>query len=107
MRIALAANQSQIQEPVTPAESDDDEDDDGGSLSKNDKIQMLDMAQEAVLKAIGFMTDAERSKKNSERNNKDILSIATICGLVNYHLPLPLSCQRNSSLVVSRPLKSC
>ena len=99
MRIALSANQSQIQEPVTPAESDDGEEDELAAASKNENIQRLELAQEAILSAIGFMSDAERIKKRSESSNKDILSVATLCGLVNYHLPLPLSCQRNQILV--------
>ena len=99
MRIALSANQSQIQESVTPAESDDGEEEELAVTSKNENIQKLDIAQEAILSAIGFMSDAERLKKSTESNNKDVLSIATLCGLVNYQLPFPLSCQRNQILV--------
>ena len=99
MRIALSANQSQIQEPVTPAESDDGEEDELAVASKHENMQRLDLAQEAILSAIGFMSDAERLKKGSESITKDVLSVATLCGLVNYHLPLPLSCLRNQVLV--------
>ena len=101
LRVALSANQAQIQETVTPTESDDDEDDPDelAATAKMDKIQQLDAAQEAVLSAIGFMSDAERLKKTNESSHKEVFSIATICGLVDYHLPLPLSCHRNSVLV--------
>ena len=100
MRIALSANQSQIQEPVTPTESDDGEsdDDERAAVSKKEKIHRLDVAQEAILSAIGFMSDAERLKKGPD-GDKDVFSMATLCGLVNYHLPLPLSSQRNQALV--------
>jgi hypothetical protein len=100
MRMALSANQAQIQEPVTPAESDDGEEDDLAATVKNENIQRLELAQEAIFNAIGFVSDAERIKKSSESNNNDVLSVATLCGLVNYHLPLPLSCQRNQILVL-------
>ena len=99
MRIALSAHQPQIQEPVTPAESDDGEEDELAAASKNENTQRLEIAQDAILTAIGFMSDAEGLKKGAESNNKDILSIAAFCGLVNYHLPLPLSCLRNQILV--------
>lgn len=99
MRMALSANQCQIQEPVTPAESDDGEEDELAVTSKHENMQRIDLAQEAILSAIGFMSDAERLKKGSENNSKDVLSVATLCGLVNYHLPLPLSCLRNQVLV--------
>jgi hypothetical protein len=69
------------------------------ATAKMDKIQRREAAQEAVLSAIGFMSDAERLKKTNESSHKEVFSIATICGLVDYHLPLPLSCQRNSILV--------
>lgn len=101
MRVALSANQAQIQEPVTPNDSDNEEDpEELAAAAKMDKIQRLDAAQEAVLSAIGFMSDAERLKKTNESSHKEVFSIATICGLVDYHLPLPLSCQRNSILVL-------
>jgi len=100
LRVALSANQTQIQESVTPNDSDDEGDlEELAAAAKLDKLQRLDAAQEAVLSAIGFMSDAERQKKNNESSHKDVFSIATICGLVDYHLPLPLSCQRNSILV--------
>lgn len=104
VRIALSANQSQIQEPVTPSESDDGMDEDEiAAASKLEKIQRIDIAQEAILSAIGFMSDAERLKKGHDRN-KDILSMSTFCGLINYHLPLPLSSQRNQILVSIHPI---
>lgn len=99
MRIALSANQSQIVEPVTPNESDDEDEDEIAAALKNEKIHRLDLAQEAVLSAVGFLSDAERQKKGIEADNKDALSMATVCGIINYHLPLPLSCQRNQILV--------
>ena len=100
LRVALSANQAQIQEYVTPHDSDDEDDPEQlAAAAKMEKIQRLDAAQEAVLSAIGFMSDAERLKKTNENSQKDVFSLATVCGLVNYHLPLPLSCQRNSILV--------
>src|SRR5271167_1270137 len=102
MRIALSADQPQIQEPVTPSESDDGMDEDEiATASKNEKIQRIDIAQEAILSAIGFMSDAERLEKGPDRD-KDIFSMSTLCGLINYHLPLPLSSQRNQILVPFR-----
>ena len=103
MRIALCASQRQIQEPVTPSEADDDQDDvELPEVRKFRKVQRLDMAQEAVLGAIGFMSDVETLKKSAE-GNKDAFSVATLCGLVNYHLPLVLSSQRNQILVHTYP----
>jgi hypothetical protein len=98
MRIALSANQTQILEPVTPAESDDGQEDPDVAM-KQGHIRHLDVAQEAVLSAIGFMTDAQRQKKSNEANGQGVLGIGTICGLINYHVALPMSCQRNSSMV--------
>jgi hypothetical protein len=100
MRIALSANQSQIQEPVTPPESEDGIDyEELETAHKQERLRRLDMAQEAVLSAIGFMSDNDRLKKGNVTRDKDVLSISTVCGLVNFHLPLPLSCQRNQILV--------
>ena len=58
-----------------------------------DKIQRREAAQEAVLSAIGFMSDAERLKKTNKSSHKEVFSIATIdiCGLVDYHLYTPSS----------------
>lgn len=104
MRIALSEDQPQIQEPVTPNESDDDMDEDEiAAASKSERIQRIEIAQEAILSAIGFMSDAERLKKGHDRK-KDIFSMSTLCGLINYHLPLPLSSQRNQILVPIRPI---
>jgi hypothetical protein len=99
MRIALSASQSQIMEHATPEESEDGQDLDEDSGRKQEQLRRLDMAQEAVLSAIGFMSENERQKKGIERRDKGIFSLATGAGLVNYHLPLPLSCQRNQILV--------
>jgi hypothetical protein len=100
LRIALSANQSQIQEPVTPTESDDGEDDELAALSKAENTQRLEMAQEAILGAIGFSSDAERPKKGADGIKENFFSMATLCGIINYHLPLPLSSQRNQILVL-------
>jgi len=107
LRIALSANQSQIQEPVTPTESDDGEEDDLATTAKNENIHRLDIAQEAILSAIGFMSDAERLTKGAESNNRNVFSVATFCGLINYHLHLPLSCPRNQILVYILWIVSC
>src|SRR5438046_1555744 len=106
LRIALSASQRQIQESVTPSESDDDQDDaDLPEIRKFRKVQRLDRAQEAVLGAIGIMSDGERLRKSTE-SNKGAFSIATLCGLVNYHLSLLLSSQRNQILVHTYNLSS-
>jgi hypothetical protein len=105
MRIALSASQPQIQEPVTPSESDDGMDEDEiAAASKHEKIQRIDIAQEAILSAIGFMSEEERLKRGPDRN-KDTFSMSTLCGLINYHSQLPLSSQRNQILVPTiRPI---
>jgi len=100
VRIALSANQSQIQETLTSPDYFDDfgvTDEELVVNSKIDKIQRFDLAQGAVLSAIGFMSDEAR-KKESESGEKDLLTMASACQFVNYFLPLPLSCQRNQIL---------
>jgi hypothetical protein len=106
MRIALSAAQSQIVEAVTPTESDDEDEDERAAASKNEKIHKLELAQEAVLGAVGFLSEAERQKKGNEVDTRDAFSMATVCGIINYHLPLPLSCQRNQ-ILVHRTWVSC
>ena len=101
IRIALAAHQFQIEEPITPTESEDVTEEQLAAAAKKDKIERLDVAQEAVLSAIGFMSGAER-KQVIEQKEKDIFSISTACGLINYHLPLPVSCQRYQVMVGTR-----
>ena len=100
MRIALSASQSQIIEPITPPESENgvEQEQTEGSC-KHGHLHQLEMAQEAVLSAIGFMSENERLKKGIERREKDIFSMTTAAGLVNYHMPLPLTCQRYQILV--------
>jgi hypothetical protein len=95
VRIALSANQSQIQETIDDLEVGDE---DLAANLKSFKIQRFDMAQGDVLSAIGFMSDEAR-KKESESGEKDLLTMASACQLVNYFLPLPLYCQRNQILV--------
>ena len=101
VRIALSANQSQIQDTLTAPDYFDDfgvSDEELAVNSKNDKIQRFDLAQGAVLSAIGFMSDEAR-RRESESGDKDFLTMASACQFVNYFLPLPLSCQRNQILV--------
>lgn len=100
IRIALSANQSQIQETVTPTELEDEglSEEELAVNSKNEKIQRFDLAQGAVLSAIGFMSDEAR-KKEAESGAKDLLTMASAYQFVNYFLPLPLTCQRNQILV--------
>lgn len=99
IRIALAAHQPQILEPVTPADSEDGlEEQLAAVTAKSEKIQRIDGAQEAVLSAIGFMSGAER-KKAREQEERNIFSVSAVCGFINYHLPLPLACQRYQAMV--------
>lgn len=127
VRIALQANQSQILEAVTPTGSDDGIDDDLAVVSKNEKIQQFDVAQGAVLQAIGFMSDEAR-KKDIDTRDKERFNISSACQVVEYILPFPFVCQRNQiqvrpgrslltvdipvpqpiiSVAVSRELESC
>jgi hypothetical protein len=100
VRIALTANQSQIQESAPPSDSEEYgvSEEELAVNSKNEKIQKFDLAQGAVLSAIGFMSDEAR-KKEAESGEKDLLNISSACQFVNYFLPLPLTCQRNQILV--------
>ena len=98
LRIALAANQAQIEEPRTPTESEAEEDE-RVLYAKNDKIQRFDMAQGAILNAIGFKSDEAR-KKDLESQEKELLLLSSVCQSVNYILPLPLASQRNQILVL-------
>jgi hypothetical protein len=97
LRIALAANQHQIEEPRTPTYSEADEDEQTLAL-KNDKIHRFDLAQGAILSAIGFKSDEAR-KKDLETQEQEILSVSSACQIVNYILPLPFACLRNQILV--------
>jgi hypothetical protein len=100
LRIALQANQSQVQEPVTPTGSDDGMDEDLAVASKNEKIAQFEVAQGAVLRAIGFMSDEAR-KKEIDAGDKELWDISSACQLVNYILPFPFACQRNQIQVRS------
>ena len=96
LRIALQANQPQVQEPVTPTGSDDGMEDlelEAGSLKK-DKIQQFDVAQGAVLQAIGFMSDEAR-KKDVDASDTEPLNVASAYQVVSYILPFPFVSQRN------------
>lgn len=108
LRIALSANQSQLVDPP----SDDDEEDllqtdptsetsvklDSATAAKLKHQTKLDAAQEAILSAIGFMTDSG-VKKTEEEREKEAAGISTFVGLITYHLPLPMYSQRNQALV--------
>ena len=97
LRIALAANQSQIEEPRTPTEEDTIENA-TAVAGKADKINRFDTAQGAILNAIGFRRDGS-PKIDTDIDPEDLLSITSACQLVNYMLPLPLASQRNQILV--------
>jgi len=101
LRVALSANQAQIEEPVTPGESESESEDEEeiALVSKNEKIQRFDLAQAAILNAIGFSNDESR-KKDLETQENELLTISSACQIVNYLLPLPLSCLRNQVLVL-------
>lgn len=99
LRIALSANQSQIEEPATPGESESEDEEEIALVSKNEKIQRFDLAQAAILNAIGFSNDESR-KKDLETQENELLTISSACQIVNYLLPLPLSCLRNQVLVL-------
>ena len=60
--------------------------------------QKFDLAQGAVLSAIGLLS--EERKKETESGFQDLPLVAAACQFVNYALPLPLSCQRNQILVI-------
>jgi len=110
LRIALCAKQAQLVDAP-----DDDEEEDiqadptsdmtvklDPSTQKKIKYQgKLDAAQEAILSAIGFMTEPD-VKKTEEEREKDGASISTFVGLITYHLPLPMYSQRNQALVPSQ-----
>jgi hypothetical protein len=100
VRIALAANQSQIQESATPSDSEDYgvSEEELAVSSKNEKIQKFDLAQGAVLSAIGFSSTQARVAE-VESGEKDLLNVSSACQFVNYFLPLPLTSQRNQILV--------
>jgi len=115
LRIALSANQSQLVDAADDAEGEDiiqaDPTSDMFTVkldpSTHKKIRYqgkLDAAQEAILSAIGFMTEPD-VKKTEEEREKDGASISTFVGLITYHLPLPMYSQRNQALVPSQVLR--
>jgi|SRR5579859_4949695 len=101
VRLALAANQSAIQEPVTPDDSDDEEAEDIVAIqSKIDKMQQFDTAQAAVLQCIGFMSEVARRHQVAS-TEKDMFGVYTACQVVNCILPLPFASVRNQTQVRS------
>jgi hypothetical protein len=117
LRIALSANQFQLIDP--PSDTEDDDDDpsleplppgptvkgkrkpDPATVAKHNHQTRLDAAQEAILSAIGFMT--ESGVKKEESVDKGGGWVSTFVGLVTYHLPLPMYSQRNQALVPEHP----
>jgi hypothetical protein len=111
LRIALSANQSQLIDPPSDAEDNDsptleglskddsliDKNHDPATVAKINHQTKLDAAQEAILSAIGFMT--ESGVKKEEGGEMGGGGISTFVGLVTYHLPLPMYSQRNQALV--------
>jgi len=95
IRVALSATQNQIEEPVTPTESDDE--DDNASL-KLQNLQRIEHAREAVLNAIGLMAN-DTQQKETESGDNSLISVSTVCGIISYHLALPFLSLRNQVLV--------
>ena len=95
LRIALAANQNQIAEAWEPTESESETLD-----SKNDRIHRFDLAQGAILNAIGFKSDEAR-KKELESQENEILTISSALQICNYIFPIPFACQRNQIMVLT------
>jgi hypothetical protein len=114
LRIALSAKQSQLTDPPSSSDHNDDDGDGdiqpsangeqttklGPSTAKLSNQAKLDAAQEAILSAIGFMTDSGL-KRTDEKRDREGVSISTFVGLITYHLPLPMYSQRNQALVTT------
>jgi hypothetical protein len=99
LRMALAADRAQIQEPITPPHEPSEEYEEERALkAKNEKIQRFYAAQDAVLNAVGFL----ESKKVSEIENRETkwYDFGPISQILYYFLPLPLSSLRTQALVL-------
>jgi hypothetical protein len=99
IRVALAATQNQIEEPASPTGFEDEvEEEEDAAAIKFQALQHIDQAQTSVLSATGLMMD-DGEKKDKESSDNSLISLSTVCGMINYHLSLPCLSLRYQILV--------
>ena len=99
IRVALAATQNQIEEPASPTGFEDEiEEEDDAAVVKFQRLQRIEQAQTSVLSATGLMMD-DTDKKETESRDNSLISLSTVCGMINYHLSLPCLSLRYQILV--------